>query len=213
MLGMAPPPSRRQQQSEQTRRDLLAVARRSFTDAGYTEAGITDIAAAARVTHGALYHHFPTKLALFTAVCEDLERELVERLRAGAADPNGARTALAGGCAAFLDACGESDFQRIVLLDAPSVLGWEAWHAMDARYGLALLTRAVEAEMRAGSMRAGDAAALAVVIHGALNEAGHAIARADDALATRARMGAAVDHVLDALQVPAEPGTSATDTK
>lgn len=195
--------SRRQRQSEETRRFLLAVARRAFAERGFAGAGITEIAGQADVTHGALYHHFATKQALFAAVCEDLELELVRRLSTVAGDDGEERSGLREGCTAFLDACEQPDFQRIVLLDAPSVLGWEAWHAMDARYGLALLTRAVEAEMRAGVLVEGDAAALAVVLHGALNEAGHAIARAEDPRGTRARMASAIGTLLDALHLAA----------
>lgn len=193
----------REAQSDATRRSLLSVARATFARNGYAGASIGDIAQQAEVTHGALYHHFENKRALFAAVCEDVEQTLVDRLvRSDAGDGS----PLSHGCDAFLDACEERDFQRIILLDAPAVLGWETWHEMDARHGLALLTRAVQAEMRSGQIPEHDAASLAYVIHGALNEAGHAIARADDTGETRARMGRAVEALLQGLRAAARSG-------
>lgn len=194
--------TRRDQRSEETRSALLGVARRSFARAGYADTTIGQIASRARVTHGALYHHFEGKQALFKAVCEDLERDLASRLVDAAQADRLAEGRLERGCQAFLDACMEPDFQRIVLLDAPSVLGWEQWHEMDSRYGLALLAAAIEAEIEAGRLAPQPVTPLAHAIHGALNEAGHVIARAEDAPAARAEMGRAIVSLIGSLRPP-----------
>ena len=192
--------TRREEQSEATRRDLLRVARGLFAERGYVGTSIDEIARQARVTHGAIYHHFGGKQALFRAVCEDLQRELAERLRAAARAEGRRELHLERGCEAFLDSCMEPDFQRIVLLDAPAVLGWEAWHEMDARYGLGLLRDALESAIDAGYFRPQPVDPLAHLILGALTEAGHVIARADDAGAARAEMGATLAALLYGLK-------------
>jgi AcrR family transcriptional regulator len=194
------PRSRREEQSDATRRALLRVARRLFGRHGYAESSIDEIARSARVTHGALYHHFEGKQGLFRAVCEDVQQELSGRLTEAAQAEGRPERHLERGCEAFLDVCMEPDFQRIVLLDGPAVLGWEAWHEMDAQHGLGLLRGAIEAAMDAGYLKAQPVEPLAHVILGALNEAGHVIARADDPRAARKEMGSTVAALIDGLK-------------
>jgi AcrR family transcriptional regulator len=188
------------EQSEATRGLLVGVARELFAESGYAGTSIERIVRRARVTRGALYHHFDGKQAVFRAVCEELERELAGKLGAAARSEDRPELHLERGCEAFLDACLEPDFQRIVLLDAPSVLGWEAWHEMDAKYGLGLLTAALEAAMDRGYLERQPVEPLAHVILGALNEAGLVIARAPDAERARAQMGATVARLLEGLK-------------
>src|SRR5437763_8493794 len=109
------PPSRslKSEQSEATRAALIGVARALFADRGYAGVGTEEIVRAAGVTRGALYHHFDGKEDLFRAVYEDLERELVERIAAGAMSAADPLEALAGGAEAFLDACEDPAVQRI----------------------------------------------------------------------------------------------------
>src|SRR5215469_8264858 len=120
--------SLRAQRSQETRDALIETARRLFAERGYSEVGTEEIVRAAGVTRGALYHHFAGKTQLFEAVYEQVERELVEDIAAtvatSASDP---LDALRAGANAFLEACEDPAIQRIALLDAPSVLGWERW--------------------------------------------------------------------------------------
>jgi AcrR family transcriptional regulator len=192
--------TKKAEQSDATRRALLKVARRLFTSRGYAAASIEEIVRRARVTRGALYHHYDGKQDLFRAVCEEVEMELAERLTAAAQEESRPEKHLERGCEAFLDACLEPAVQRILLLDGPSVLGWEAWHEMDAKYGLGLVTWALSAAMEAGYIERQPLDPLALVILGALNEAGLAIARADDVERTRAEMGDAVARLIEGLK-------------
>jgi AcrR family transcriptional regulator len=91
------------------------------------------------MTRGALYHHFESKEDLFRAVYEDVERELVERIATDALSAGNPLEALDAGARAFLDACEDPAVQRIALLDAPSVLGWEQWREIGLRYGFGLV--------------------------------------------------------------------------
>lgn len=69
-LGMTEPvPTRKERQAE-TRRRLLAAATRVFTAKGFHGASVSEIAAAASCTTGALYAHFESKEALFLALID-----------------------------------------------------------------------------------------------------------------------------------------------
>ncbi len=156
------------QKAEATRASLVAAARDLFARVGYGAASTEAILAAAGVTRGALYHHFADKQALFAAVCEALhaEGEAAIETRADAAPD--AFLALIDGCLAFLDFMIRPDVRRILILEAPGVLGWDQWNEMDRRHGFGLLMEGVEAAMAEGSL-AGDPQILSVVINGALN--------------------------------------------
>ena len=104
------------------------------------------------------------------------------------------------GCQAFLDACLEPAVQRIVLLDAPSVLGWETWRRIDAEYGVGLVRQSLEAAMDAGYVDSLPVDPLAHILLGALTEGAMVIARAEDVQGARAEVGAVVDRLLKGLK-------------
>ena len=195
------PASLKAQQSEATRGALLAAARELFALRGYAAVATEEIVQAAGVTRGALYHHFAGKLELFEAVYEDVERELVERIAqaamAAASDP---LAALHAGAQAFLDACEDPAVQRIALVDAPSVLGWERWREIGLRYGFGLVQATVQAAMDAGLIERQPVVPLSHLLLGAIDEGAMLIARAQDAAATRREVGASVARFLDALR-------------
>ena len=187
------------EQAEATRRALLAAARELFTARGYAGTPIAEIVQRARVTKGALYHHFRDKQDLFRAVFEQLERELVEQINAAAAREERAWERVLAGAQAFLDACLEPAIQQIVLLDAPSVLGWETWRKIDAQYSLGHVKAALRAAMSEGAIDKQPLDPLAHMLIGALNEAALVMARASTAKSARLEIGAAVTHLLEGL--------------
>src|SRR3954469_19318994 len=105
-----------------TRGALIDAARRLWAARGYAEVGTPEIAKAAGVTRGAMYHQFADKAALFLAVIEQVEEQLVGALgegvvAAGAADPVAAlRVAIDG----WLELSSDPQVRQLVLLDAPS---------------------------------------------------------------------------------------------
>jgi AcrR family transcriptional regulator len=191
-------PTKKQLQSESTRRKLISVARSLFASKGYASTSIGDITARARVTRGALYHHFSDKKALFQAVFEQVEDELVSRAAAAASGSPPAKR-LEAAAAAFLDACLNRDVQQIVLLDGFSVLGWETASRIDEAYALGSLQALLELAMSEGQIAKQPAEPLAQVLLGALNQAALAIARADDVPAARRRMGKTIGRLLAGL--------------
>jgi len=182
--------SRKAEQTEATRAALLAVARELFAERGYAGVATEEIVQRARVTRGALYHHFRDKQDLFRAVHEQLEGELAERiarqLANGPADDPMALLRI--GVRAFLDQCMDPALARIALIDAPSVLGWEEWRRVDEKYGLGLVMVGLQGAMAAGAIRHQPVKPLAHLILGALGEAGMLIANAEDPRAARAEV-------------------------
>jgi AcrR family transcriptional regulator len=184
------------QQSEATRAALVAAARPLFAERGYAGVGTEEIVRAAGVTRGALYHHFADKKDLFRAVYEDVERELVEQIAAGALSAADPVEALRAGSQAWLDACEQPGTQQIALLDAPSVLGWEEWREIGMRYGFGLVQGTLQAAMDAGLLEPQPVRPLAHLVLGAIDEAAMLVARADDGGQTRREVGESVERFL-----------------
>ena len=189
------------EQSEATRGALVDVARELFAQRGYAAVGTEEIVRAAGLTRGALYHHFAGKAELFQAVYEDVESQLVRRIAASAissaSDP---LQALHAGAQAFLDACEDPTVQRIALVDAPSVLGWEQWRAIGLEYGFGLVQNTVQAAMDAGLIDRQPVRPLAHLLLGAIDEGAMLVARADDGGETRRQVGASIARFLEALR-------------
>ena len=203
MAEAAPPRSRKAEQSEATRAALLSAARELFAQSGYAGIGTEEIVRAAGVTRGALYHHFAGKKDLFRALYEEIEAELVQSIGAGAMSARDPVEALRGGAAAWLDACEDPAVQRIVLLDAPSVLGWEEWREIGLKYGFGLVEETLKAAMDAGLVEAQPSRPLAHLVLGAIDEAALVVARApDDGGKTRREIGDAVERFIDHLRSP-----------
>ena len=98
----------------------------------------------------------------------------------------------------FLDHCLEPEVQRIVLLDAPAVLGWEEWREIGARYGLGLIEGLLTAGMESGEIRRQPIAPLSHALLGALDEIAMLVARADDPAGARAEAGQTIQSLLGA---------------
>jgi len=189
------------EQSEATRAALIATAGALVADRGYAAVGTEEIVRATGVTRGALYHHFTGKRELFQAVYEQVERQLVERIATSAMSSAGdPLQALNAGAEAFLDACEDPAVQRIALVDAPSVLGWERWRKIGLQYGFGLVQGTVQAAMDAGLIDRQPVRPLAHLLLGAIDEGAMLVARADDGGETRRQVGAAIARFLDALR-------------
>ena len=189
--------------SAATRSALIAAARLLFGKRGYGEVGTEEIAKAAGVTRGALYHQFADKRDLFRAVFESVEDEITARVaaRIAKADPADPLGALSAGAEVLMDAVLEEDVRRIAAVDAPSVLGSTEWRAIIERYGLGLLIAAISAAIEQGSLRDQPVRPLAHVLLGAFDEGAMYVALADDVEAARAETLAAINSLLDALRL------------
>ncbi|MEY2452821.1 MAG: hypothetical protein QOD92_2395 [Acidimicrobiaceae bacterium] len=187
------------ERSATTRAALLAAARELFAADGFAATGREQIAERAGVSRGALYHHFGSKEKLFRAVVEELEVEIGEQVMIAASQSDDAAEELRLGCMAFLDACLDPAVRRVVLIEAPVVLGWEQWREIDAQHGLSLVTAALSAVVESGQMTAVAVEPLAHMLLGALNEAAMLVAHASKPKAARAEVGRTVELLLDRL--------------
>ena len=198
----AKPQPRRAEHASDTRGALVASARRLFAAQGFDGTGTEQIVADARVTRGALYHHFRDKADLFRAVMAEAagsvaQRLIDEQLASEAASP---LAEIQDGISAFLDVCVGGDFQRIVLVDGPRVLGSEAWDELVDRYGRGILEEWLDRCVQAGDLQEIPVRALARLLIAMLTEAGLAIARSDTPSQTRAEFGVVLDRVLAGLR-------------
>lgn len=119
----ATPPSRRQEFSTATKRELVDTARRHFTEHGYAATSLDTIVAGARVTKGALYHHFTNKQDLFLAVHRAVEADAVRRIDAVLSQYDDPWQAATSGLHIFLEIAREPDYRRIVTQEGAAVLG------------------------------------------------------------------------------------------
>lgn len=189
------------EQSDATRRALIDAARALFAEHGFADTATEAVVAAAGVTRGALYHHFKDKTALFRAVYEDLEQQLVARVAESVQGFTNPLKELKRGSEAFLDACLEPAVIRVVLLEGPTVLGWQTWREIDQMYGLGMVQLTLQMAMDAGAIRKAPLEALAHVVLGALVEGSMYIANADDREKARAEVGKAIGALIDGLAV------------
>jgi AcrR family transcriptional regulator len=181
-----------------TRDALVQAARTLFAQRGFADVGTEEIVRAAGVTRGALYHQFADKTELFAAVFETVEVETMARVdtQVSAVGERTPPELMRFGAGAWLDACAEPEVQRIVLLDAPAVLGWDRWREIGLRYGLGLLQQLLDLAIASGHLRAQPTPPLAHVLLGALDEAALYIARADDPAQARADVDGVLDQLL-----------------
>jgi AcrR family transcriptional regulator len=187
------------EQSEATRAALVGAAEELFAERGYAETATEAVVKTAGVTRGALYHHFTDKADLFRAVYERLEQRMIARVEGAVAGLTDPIEVLKRGADAFLDACMEPAVQRIVLLEGPTVLGWETWRQIDMAYGLGMMTAVLDLAMQTGAIRAAPVEALAHILLGGLNEGAMLMAASPDPKAARRRTGEALRVVIEGL--------------
>lgn len=170
------------ERSAATQAALVAAARPLFAEHGYAAISTDQIARAAGVTRGALYHQFAGKEELFAAVVEEVEAEISERVGTdvAAAVPSDIDAMIGAKIDAFLAACAEPDVHRIALIEAPAALGWKRWREICFKYGVGNVERLLQGLIDAGFIAEQPVRPLAHVVAGAVDEAALYAARAED---------------------------------
>lgn len=194
------------EQSESTRKALLQVARELFTERGYADTATQEIVERAGVTRGALYYHFRDKTDIFRAVFEDISLNVVTQVASAVQSAQGEQGDLWDRLvrvapAAYLDACLDPAVQRIMLIDAVSVLGLEEKSALDEKHVINLARGAVQELMNAGLIAPQPLIPLIHLILSVGYGASLYIARADDMPTARKEMGASLERFFDGLRV------------
>ena len=181
---------------EATRGQLIAIARRLFADRGYEDTSIEAVLKEAGVSRGSLYHHFASKEALFEAVAEDVETSVGEQTLAAAAGSDGPVAALRAGFLAWIRLAGDPVVRRILLIDAPSVLGWERWRSMEEDHALGLIRAVLQVIAEEGKLRPELVGTLAHVLLASVNEVALLAARSDDRETAMQAGADAIDELL-----------------
>jgi AcrR family transcriptional regulator len=189
------------ERTEATRGRLIATARRLFAAKGYAATSTEEILSEAKVSRGALYHHFPSKTDLFQATFEQVEDELTAQVllvatNSGESDP---MRILEFGFGAFLDQCVNPEVQRIVMLDGPTVLGWDLWHELDERYAFGAIKAVLSVAAETGRIEESAVDPLTHLLLGAVMQAGMVVARSDDPLAAKKAMTDTFAGIVSAL--------------
>ena len=207
--------SERRTQAERlaaTRTALIDAGFALFSEHGYSNATAAQIVAAAGVTRGALYHHFPDgKAGLFQAVFETIEQDLDRRTREAGEKAVAASgellQGLIAGFAEFFALCAKPGIGRIYFQDAPTVLGWDTWRRIDRDHAIAGIDYGLEHLIKAGILAPQPLAPLTTILYGASLEAGRLVVDSHGDPAVVAAMTATMERLIRML-VRESPGNA-----
>ncbi len=191
-------------QAAETRDALLAAAMTHFARDGFADTSLSAIAASAGTTKGAIFHHFRSKEELFIEVWKKVQRDMDEEARAAAlsalspADPFAAFLA---GSRVYLDWATRPEYQRIVLVDGPAVLGLARWHQLEFELGRASLTAGTMFIAMQGHFPRAMAVPAAILLQAAINGAAFALS-ADTPEVTRDQLFDVFERMLRGLSKP-----------
>ncbi|WP_425307642.1 TetR family transcriptional regulator [Ammonicoccus fulvus] len=188
--------------AERTGRRILEASTEAFASRGYARVKLEEVAAAAGVTRGAVYHRYASKEALFAGVLAKVMSAVaveVEGIADGVPDDD-PFVGLEAGCLAFVRAATSPGVRRILLVDGPAVVGWEAWRELDADHSRRTLEAGLEPIRSEGLLR-GDPSAAAILLSGALNEAALWVAAAEDPEVAMQSVAETFPLLLNALRV------------
>jgi len=173
--------SLREEAVDATRAALLESALRLFTERGFAGTSLDDVVREARVTKGALYHHFKGgKVALFEAVFTEVDLRLAERIAAAVPPDAGPWELVEAGLDAYLSACAEPVYRRIMFQEGPVALGWDRWRELDGCSCREILAAGVQGLLEAGEIRPQPVELLTRLLFTTLGEAGMSVAEAQD---------------------------------
>jgi len=192
--------TRREEYSEATRAALLDAAKRLFTANGYQATGIEAVAQASRVTRGALYHHFTDKRALFDALVVELQTEAAAAVASRVGNVNDRWAAMRAGTEAFLDVCTEPAYLRLVIQEAPAVLGLARCREIDEAHTRGLLILALKDMQKSGDIDFADIGLLSSMIAAAECQAALLMPDAKDRAALKAAALDALDRIVGAFR-------------
>jgi AcrR family transcriptional regulator len=197
--SVEPAPTLRAEQVAQTRAALVAAGRLLFGERGYANTSVEDLAREARVTTGALYHHFSTKTLLFEAVFEQAHAEIMAVSAQLAEEASDEVDLLTRGFTYFLDAVLKPDLQRILVVDAPAVLGLARFTELDERDAFSVIVLILQSAVAAGRLAIDDPPTMARLLLSALTRGAILIASSAQPAETRQSVGNAMRALLAGL--------------
>ena len=150
---------------------LLRIARKHFTQYGFAGVSLEKIAEEASVTRGAVYHHFKNKKGLFLAVLDHVQKDVALHIEEEALKSDDLWQQLILGCLGFIKGANTDECRRILLVDAPAVVGWDAWRKADKENSVSVLQEHIESLKKQNYLEKNvDTKLMTYSISGALNE-------------------------------------------
>lgn len=199
--------ARRLEYSEATRTALVDSAVELFTKHGYAHTSLDQVAKRARVTKGALYHHFSGKQALFEAAFDRMEGRCVQRLNEILGGPGTPWDRARAGLGAFVEICLDQSYQRIVIHEGPVVMGWERWREAEENFSFGLVRAGLEMLIEAGEVEQVPVEVTARLLYGALCAAAEFIATSDDQQQVSAEVANTIERLLELVRVQSRPAS------
>jgi AcrR family transcriptional regulator len=161
--------SRREEYAEATHEALVDSASACFFESGFAATSLDHVAQRARVTKGAIYHHFTSKRELFLAVLERQQEHSVGSVTLAGASASDAWTGIVAAIDAFLDTISDPVYQRLCWVEGPTALGFEEWWSCGERYEIEVIRRLLQRAADAGVLAVDDLDMLAHVLFGAVS--------------------------------------------
>ncbi len=198
--------TRRQSFSATTRKSLLTVAAELFTSQGYAGTSLDEIVAGAKVTKGALYHHFKGKTDLFEEVFVAVEDAAAAQIAAAIRPvPDPWEKAVAG-LREFLSITRTDAYRRVVIQEGPVVLGYERYREHEERSTYGLVLEIVSGILSPYELPDATVHAFARIFFGAMSATGSAVSTAQDADRASADAEGAIVLILAGLRSLVESG-------
>lgn len=195
--------ARQIERSETTRAAIIEAATRLFGEQGFGETSVDQIAAAAHVAKGAVYHHFASKEAIFERVLDAISASVAREVAMAGRRASDALDGIAQGTRAYFRLCSKGPTRRIVLGDGPVVLGWQRWREIDAQHFGAMLPAAVQAAVSQGLIANQPVEPLARLLLGAVTEAAMVCATSPSPSQSMRQYGDALERLLSGLRLNA----------
>ncbi len=192
--------ARQAERRQATHDAIVAAAAALFGGRGFAAATIDEIAAAAGVAKGAVYHHFPSKEAIFEAVLRQTSATLAADITAKVVQAPDILAMLARGTEAYFEACAQDPTGRIILKDGPAVLGWARWREIDEEHFGRAIPGALAIAMDQGLVDRQPVGPLSRLLLGAVTEAAAACAASADPATTGREHAAAFERLIQGLR-------------
>lgn len=183
----------------------MASAVELFTKRGYAGTSLDEVAKRARLTKGALYHHFSGKQALFEAAFDSVENAFMRKLGEIVSAPGDPWDTAIAGLRAYVRVCLEPSYQRIVIHEAPVVMGWERWREAEEHFSYGLLRTTIEVLINNGELEQLPVETMARLLFGALSAGASTIAGAADPRKASAEVERTIVRVVEGLRVSEAP--------
>lgn len=205
--------SRRAQYSATTKRALIEVATTLFSEHGYGATSLDSIVAGARVTKGALYHHFSGKQGVFEAVFANVEDDASRTIKAALRDAADPWEKARAGLRTFLSVVQQPGYQRVVIQDGPAILGYERFRDQEERSSFGIVQDIVSSVLESSNYEISEPMkqTFSRIFFGAMSAAGESVSTAEDPKQAVARIEAAILFILEGLRALAEGGVALSD--